>query len=58
MSASPDFRAQFRGRSSAGTAVGAGVPRESSKWRGRIVLAGDAAGALRPYGLSHGCDQL
>src|SRR6478752_3107523 len=42
----------------AGTAVGAGVSRGSSKRRGRIVLAGDAAGALRPYGLSHGCDQV
>ena len=38
--------------------VSLGANRGSSKRRGRIVLAGDAAGALRPYGLSHGCDQL
>jgi hypothetical protein len=38
--------------------VSLGANHGSSKRRGRIVLAGDAAGALRPYGLAHGCDQL
>jgi acyl-CoA synthetase (NDP forming) len=38
--------------------VSLGANHGSSKRRGRIVLAGDAHGALRPYGLAHGCDQL
>jgi hypothetical protein len=58
-SASPDFRAAIS-RPIGGRYRRPGrAPRgSSSKRRGRIVLAGDAAGALRPYGLSHGCDQL